>query len=437
MTLNTLPDNSSSALPRSLYRAVTPEVRYPALTTELDVDIAVIGAGFTGLSSALHLLEDGAEVAVFDAHEPGWGASGRNGGQVNPGLKREPADVAGYFGAERGERLARLSGEAPQYVFDLVRRHDIDCDAGQTGSIRVVRTDAERPVIDTAITDWSARGVRLDYLDRAKLADLLGTDRYPSGLLDPRGGMLNPLAYARGLAAAVVKSKGQIFSSSPVSGLKREGDFWRFVAGSGTVRARKVVLATNGYTDGLWPHLRESVVPIYSAIAATDPLPEAMARRILPGRHVAYESSWRVLYFRLDRENRLLMGGPGLRQRDGSDKSTFRYLIRCAEALYPDLRGIGWSYFWNGQVAVTEDHFPHLHEPAPGLVAALGYNGRGIAMATMMGRIVARRLLGAAEDTLELPVSTIKPFRFHAFWKPVVGLRTLQELAMDRLRGLA
>lgn len=436
MTLDA-PDNPSSAFPRSLYRVVTPEVRYPALADGLTVDIAVIGAGFTGLSSALHLLEGGAEVAVFDAHEPGWGASGRNGGQVNPGLKREPADVARYFGAERGERLARLSGEAPQYVFDLVRRHGIDCGAVQTGSIRVVRTEAERPIIDTAIADWSALDVKLDYLDRARLADLMGSDRYPSGLLDPRGGSLNPLAYARGLAAAVVKSKGQVFSNSPVSGLKREGDTWRFTAGTGTVRARQVVLATNGYTDGLWPGLRESVVPIYSAIAATDPLPEVLARRILPGRQVAYESSWRVLYFRLDRENRLLMGGPGLRQRDGNDRATFRYLIRCAEALYPGLRGVGWSYFWNGQVAVTEDHFPHLHEPAPGIVAALGYNGRGIAMATMMGRIVARRLLGAAEDALELPVTTIKPFRFHAFWKPVVGLRTLQELAMDRLRGLA
>lgn len=437
MTLDEQAGKPSSASPHSLYRAVTPEALYPALDADLTVDTAIVGAGFTGLSSALHLLEQGGEVAVFDAHEPGWGASGRNGGQVNPGLKREPSDVVRYFGAERGERLARLSGEAPQYVFDLVRRLGIDCDAVQSGSIRVVRTEAERPVIDTAIADWSTRGARLDYLDRARLSGLLGSDLYPSGLLDPRGGHLNPLAYARGLAAAVARSKGRIFSNSRVSGLKREGEFWRFAAGSGAVRARQVVLATNGYTDGLWPGLRESVVPIHSAIAATDPLPETLARRILPDRQVAYESSWRVLYFRLDRQNRLLMGGPALRQQDGSDRETFRYLIRRAEALYPDLRGVGWSYFWNGQVAVTQDHLPHLHEPAPGLVAALGYNGRGIAMATMMGRIVAKRLSGASEAELELPVSTIERFRFHKFWKPVVGLRTLQELAMDRLRGLA
>lgn len=437
MTLDNQAGKAYSASPRSLYRAVTPDVRYPAVEGEITVDTAIIGGGFTGLSSALHLLEGRGEVAVIDAFEPGWGASGRNGGQVNPGLKREPADVARYFGAERGERLAHLSGEAPQYVFDLVRRLAIDCDADQSGSIRVVRTEAEKSVIDTAIADWSARGVVLDPLDRGRLGGLLGSDLYPYGLLDPRGGSLNPLAYARGLAAAVVKASGQVFSRSPVSSLQREGDFWRFTAGNGSIRARKVVLATNGYTDGLWPRLRESVVPIYSAIAATDPLPEALTRRILPGRQVAFESSWRVLYFRLDRQNRLLMGGPALKQRDGEDKATLRYLIRCAEALYPDLRGVGWSYFWNGQVAVTEDHFPHLHEPAPGLIVALGYNGRGIAMATMIGRIVARRLLGAHESELELPVTGIKPFRFHAFWRPVVALRTWQELAMDRLRGIA
>jgi glycine/D-amino acid oxidase-like deaminating enzyme len=329
-----------------------------------------------------------------------------------------------------------LSGEAPAYVFDLVRRYGIECDARLAGSIRVVRTSAETPLIEGSIKAWGERGTPLQFLDRTALHHLIGTDAYASGLLDQRGGSLNPLAYAQGLAKSVTRLGGKIFSHTPVTGLESHGERWLLRTPHGTVEADWVVLATNGYTDGLWPGLRATVVPAFSAIAATAPLPAPLLSKILPGRQVAYESSWRVLYFRIDGHGRLLMGGPSA-QRECQGPSAHRHLVAHAERMFPELKGIAWQHFWNGQVAVTTDHYPHLHEPAPGVVAALGYNGRGIAMATAMGRIVSRRILGAAPKELELPVSAFQPFPFHRFWRPIVEAAQMKYTLMDKLQRIA
>jgi glycine/D-amino acid oxidase-like deaminating enzyme len=429
--MDTLPPGIS----RSLYRAVTPDtLDFTPLKGEITTDVAIVGAGYTGLSTALHLRDAGIDTAIVEAHDVGWGASGRNGGQVNPGLKSEPLDILRDFGEERGTRLLELAGNAPAYVFDVVKRHRIDCAAINSGTIRLVRHDRDRSVIERSVREWRDRGVGLELLDRRKLAALTGTAAYPAGLFDPRGGQLNPLAYARGLAGAVNRLGGKIFIGSPATAIDKENDGWRLTTAQGSARARSLVLATNGYTDGLWPQLKQTVVPVYSAITATDPLPKEVLAKILPGRQVVYESSWRILYFRIDDAGRFLMGGPSV-LRDTGDERDYAHLIAHAKELYPELSRFPWRYFWNGQVAVTKDHYPHLHEPAPGIIAGLGYNGRGVAMATTMGRLIARRILGCTTDELELPVTHIKPFAFHPLWKLAVTGRRLLGATSDRLRA--
>ena len=296
--------------------------------------VAVVGGGFTGLSAALHLAQRGIEVAVLETREPGWGASGRNGGQVNPGLKHEPDDIESHFGAALGRRVIALSSGAPDRVFALIREHQIRCDASQTGTIRATFTKGSAEAIRRATARWQQRGAPVELLDRDGLAAATGTNRYICGALDRRGGSVNPLGFARGLAEAAIRAGATIYSQTPTTAVARQGNHWLLTSPRGTVTAEWLVLATNGYTDDLWPELRRSIVPVYSGIVATEPLPDAVARRILPERPVLYEHESITVYYRLDAANRLLMGGRSrLRSLEGPEG--FGELIRYAKRLWP------------------------------------------------------------------------------------------------------
>ena len=420
-------------LPPSLY-AVTAAPAPPARPLEgsTRADVCIIGGGFTGLSAALHLAEAGSDVALLEAHEPGWGASGRNGGQVNPGLKPDPDEIERDFGPDLGGRMLAMSYGAPDAVFNLIRRHQIQCEARQEGTIRAAIGEASAAAVARSAEQGARRGWPVTYADAREAAGLTGTGRYSGAMVDARGGDLHPLSYARGLAAAAQRHGARIHGQSPVTRLARSGAGWRVETARGHIDAQSVVLATNGYTDDLWPGLRQSVVPVFSSIAATAPLPEAVARGIMPRRAALYEAGRITVYYRMDAANRLLMGGRGP-QGPISDTAPVRYLMDYAEKLWPGLAGAEWTNGWNGQLAMTPDHLPHLHEPAPGLIAALGYNGRGVAMATAMGAQIARRLNGTPAEALDMPVTSIRPIPFHGLWRLGVLARVWQGRVLDKL----
>jgi glycine/D-amino acid oxidase-like deaminating enzyme len=198
--------------------------------------------------------------------------------------------------------------------------------------------------------------------------------------------------------------------------VERRGASWAIVTPAGTVTADWLVLATNGYTDELWPGLRQTVVPVYSGIVATEPLPEDVAKRILPIGAVLYEHEDITVYYRLDLFNRLLMGGRS-RLRTLESPNDFLDLIAYTKRLWPFIGNPRWTHGWNGQLALTLDHYPHLNEPADKVIACLGYNGRGVAMATVMGGEIARRITGTPAADLDMPVrSALEPIRLHRFW---------------------
>jgi glycine/D-amino acid oxidase-like deaminating enzyme len=420
-------------LPPSLY-AVTarPPVIAPPLTESRRAAVAVVGAGFTGLSTALHLAERGVDVVVLEAGQPGWGASGRNGGQVNPGLKYEPSEITRDFGEDLGRRMIALSGEAPQAVFDLIERHQISAEARRGGTMRAAFTAKHVRAIYEAAVEQMKLGAPVEPQDAAGMERLTGTRRYLGGSLDKRGGSVNPLGYARGLAQAAINAGAAVHGGTKVTSVRKEGLRWVLQTPGGIVRAERIVLATNGYTDGLWPNLRKTIVPVFSAIAATEELPEDIARTILPGGGVLYEIASLTVYYRLDVSGRLLMGGRSV-SRDTSDPARFARLTQYGERLFPAIKDVAWAYFWNGQLAITPDHYPHLHEPAPGVIAALGYNGRGVAMATAMGGEIARRILGAADAEMSMPITDIRPMKFHALWKTGVAARVAYGRIQDWL----
>lgn len=425
-----MPPHTRRPLPPSLYAdTAIPAPDTPPLEGEAHADVCVIGGGFTGLSAALQLAEAGSSVIVLEAQEPGWGASGRNGGQVNPGLKHDPDVVERDFGPDLGGRMLALSYGAPDALFALVRRHQIPCEARQEGTLRAAIGARAAEEVRRSAEQGARRGWPVTFLDATETAALTGTPRYTAAMLDARGGDVQPLSYARGLARAAMGQGARVHGGSPAVKLSRAGAGWRVETPQGAVRATQVVLATNGYTDDLWPGLRRSVVPVFSSILATAPLPEAVARGIMPRRASLYEAGRITTYYRMDQQNRLVIGGRGP-QRPLPGPEAVRYLADYAQKLWPALRGAEWTHGWNGQIAITADHYPHLHEPAPGLIAALGYNGRGVAMATAMGGQVARRLLGQEVD---MPVTSIKPVPFHGFWKLGVAARVWQGRVLDRL----
>ena len=420
-------------LPPSLYAdTAEPAAETPPLDGLAEADVCVIGAGITGLSTALRLAEAGTSVVVIDAREPGWGASGRNGGQVNPGLKHNPDKVERDFGQDLGGRMLALSYGAPDALFELIRRHQIRCEARQEGTLRAAIGAKAADEAARSAEQGVRRGWPVSFSDAAETARLTGTRRYTAAMLDARGGDLQPLSYARGLARAAMAQGADVHGGTPALHLTRELGGWRVQTPRGEIRAEHVVLATNGYTDDLWPGLRRSVVPAFSSIAASAPIAEDVARAIMPRRASLYEHGRIPVYYRLDQQNRIIIGGRGP-QIPIQDTLPIRWITEYATRLWPELRDVAWTHGWNGQLGVTPDFYPHLHEPAPGLIAALGYSGRGVAMATAMGGQVARRLLGTPAESLDMPVTSIKPMPFHGFWRLGVMAKVWEGRVLDRL----
>jgi glycine/D-amino acid oxidase-like deaminating enzyme len=422
----------ASPLPPSLYADTAgPAPATPPLMGDRCASVAIVGGGFTGLSTALHLAEKNVDVVLLEANEPGWGASGRNGGQVNPGLKHDPDQVEADFGPELGRRMVALSGNAPRLVFDLIERHQIACGALRSGTLRSAITVKGGREVRASAEQWLRRGAPISVLERDDIRTATGTGRYRAAMLDPRGGQLNPLSYARGLARAAIQQRAAVHGGAKVLRATKRGGNWLLETPTGVVTAEKLVLATNGYTDALWPALRRSIVPLFSAIAATEPLPEALVQSIMPVRSSLYEIGNITVYYRFDTDNRLLMGGRSV-QRDVTAPETLRYLTEYAVRLWPALRGVRWTHGWSGRLAYTPDHYPHIHEPGENVLVCLGYNGRGVAMSSVMGLELTRRIMGGKAVEIDMPITTIKEIPFHALWRSGVAAR----VAYGRIRDM-
>jgi hypothetical protein len=390
------------------------------LQGDAETDVAIVGGGYTGLSAALHLAEAGVRATLLEAETPGWGASGRNGGQVNPGLKDNPDAIEARFGAEIGGRLVRLSGGAADVVFALIRRHAIACDPVQTGWIQPVHNQAALAAAQERVAQWVRRGAVLRMLSRAEVADLTGTEAYLGGTIDARGGNLHPLNYALGLAQAAQRAGAVLHSRSRAMRLDRIGDGYVIQTATGRLRARRVILCTNGYTDGLVPPLARTLVPVRSIQVATAPLGDTLRRSILPGGQAASDSRKLLLYYRMSPDGRFIMGGRGAFGAAGTLRLLER--LRCVSVqIYPRLAAVEWQYAWGGNVAMTVDHTPHLNRLGPGVMAAVGYNGRGVALATVMGKVLADWATGTPESDLDFPVSAPQPIPFHVLRKPAVS----------------
>jgi gamma-glutamylputrescine oxidase len=372
-----------------------PHPLHPPLEGRRSVDVAIVGGGFTGLSAALELAERGYEVALVEAATVGWGASGRNGGQVNTGYRKGPGELVAMFGREEARRLWALSEEAKQIIRDRVARHAIVCDL-KPGSLYAVLKEEELGEVET---DLKTLHTEFGYgeasaVDRAGMAERLGTTIYRGGLAD-RGTMhLHPLNYALGLAKAAEKAGVTIYENSRATRLDPKGH--GLETAQGRLEARFTLVACNAYLEGLVPALEPRILPISNYIIATEPLGEARARSLIRDDVAVCDSKFVVNYYRLSADRRLLFGGGEVyTRRDPRDIKSFvrPYMLR----VYPQLADARIDYGWGGRLAVTMSRLPNVGRLEGDLFYAQGFSGQGVALTGMAGRVIAEAISGHAE----------------------------------------
>lgn len=397
--------------PRShgLWEATAP---VPPATARLDgkisADVVVVGAGYAGLSCALHLGEKGRQVVVLEANQIGFGGAGRNVGLINAGLWVKPDDVSRAFASDHGDRLLRVLGEGPSLVMALIDKHGIDCELERNGTLHCAVGSSGLAEIKEREAQWLKRGAPVRFLDAKETATRLGTSAYAGSLLDSRAGTLQPLAYARGLAHANVRAGVKIHTSSEVVSTERKKDRWVVRTASGSVEAEWIVVATDAYSTGPWLAVRNEQFHLPYFNFATQPISDDVLASILPGREGAWDTKSILSSFRLDRAGRLVFGSVGALRNTGTaiHKSWAR---RALAKIYPQLRGLSFEHEWYGQIGMTTDALPRFHKFGPNAVGFSGYNGRGISPGTAFGRELACLILGEkAEMDLPLPLTEVQ-----------------------------
>jgi glycine/D-amino acid oxidase-like deaminating enzyme len=408
----------ASDRPTSLWAATAPSA--PATVSlppgEHRADVLVIGAGFTGLATALAAAGRGADVVLLEAAEIGSGGSGLNNGQVIPCLSRaDPDEIVAVRGTDKGEALVALIRDSAQTTFDLIRRHGIDCDAVQSGWLQPAHTPGRVARISRPrFVQWQRRGAPVELLDAEEVAALTGSRYWHGGWRNPTGGHIDPLALARGLARAAMGAGVRLYTRSPAIGMERAGEAWRVRTDAAMVLAKRVVIATNAYgTNRVWPGLDRSWVPRRSYQMATEPLPDAVRRSILPTDAAMSDTHGDLYFCRFDRRGRLVTGGALIFDHDFESRLKRRIGARLA-LMFPQIGRPEFEYIWHGLLGMTQDKLPHMHALAEGVITWVGCNGRGVALGIALGPVLADAALGAAPADLPLPLTALGRVPAHA-----------------------
>jgi glycine/D-amino acid oxidase-like deaminating enzyme len=363
-------------------------------------DVAIIGAGFTGLSAARTLAKSGASVAVFDAQTIGWGASSRNGGMVLTGLKLPASTLIARYGKEATARMYAASLESIDFVEKLVREENIACDFARCGHLEVAckpkHFDDFRRSADETARHFNHRQ-RL--IPRDQLQSEIGSAIYHGGLVDESSAGVNPARLVAGLASAAERAGAAIFEHSHVEEIQREGARgWKIATQRGTLRAQNVFVATSGYTSRVTPTLQKKIIPIGSYIIVTEVLPEKLAAELSPRNRMIFDSKNYLYYYRLTPDRRMLFGGRAafFPETSSTIRRSAEILRRGMLTVYPQLRDAKIEYVWGGTLDFAFDIMPHAGQ-LDGLHFSLGYAGHGVAMSTYLGDKIAHSILHGRE----------------------------------------
>ncbi|MBR9868262.1 MAG: FAD-binding oxidoreductase [Oceanospirillales bacterium] len=369
---------------------------YPALTGEQQADICIIGAGYTGLSAALHLAQKGYSVTLLEGETVGWGASGRNGGQVCPGHNMGHAELIRKVGRNAADALWQSSLDSVQLVKDLIDEHQISCDLKQ-GVMHVSAKPGHVAEMRESV-EYKHRVLNYDkirFVPDSEVQAMLGTENYFGGEYWEDAVHLHPLNYALGLASAATRAGVVIHEHSRVTGYTT-GKTAEVRTESGVVKAKYILLACNGYLGKLEPRIAGKIMPINNFIIATEPLSEALCRRINRDDVAVADSRFVINYFKLSGDNRLLWGG-GENYSSRFPKDIPAFVRPYMLQFYPELKDVKIDYGWGGTLAITLNRMPHFDRIDENLFVAQGYSGHGVALATLGGKLMAEAISGSVE----------------------------------------
>jgi len=419
-------DPATVRWPDSLWAAVTPPgPELPVLAGSAQADVIVIGGGFTGLSTALHLREAGVDVAIVEAMEPGWGASGRNNGQVIPTLSRpDPEDIIARHGAA-GERFVALLRDSASTLFDLARRYQIQAEQEQTGWVQPVHSPGRIGIAERRVRQWSKFGASVQLLSRDETRAMLGSDAWFGGFWNRSGGHINPLALSRGLARVVLESGGRIYARSPATLFERQNDRWVVRTAQGQISGRALILATNAYTGefskSLAPGIAREVMPVLSWQMATQPLSENARKTIIPGRQAMSDTHGELYFARYDARDRLVTGGAVIGPVNKAGKMKSMVAARL-KRLWPQIGQVSFDHVWNGYVGMTTDFLPRIHRLGPDAYGWTGCNGRAVALSIALGDEFSKAVRGHPESDLALPFPDPAPIVAHGLLRRLAPL---------------
>lgn len=390
----------------------------PLDDAEKKADVAIVGAGFTGLSAARELAKHGARVVVVDAHRAGWGASSRNGGMLLTGLKLGPHELVSRFGLERARALDAASLAAIDHVERITKEEAIECEFSRCGHLALASKPAHQAQFARdadLINSRFGRAVRL--IQRQDLGAEIDSSEYFGALLDEASAGANPAKLVQGLARAATRAGAAIVEHAPVRHIaRRKYDSRRFMLRTdrGTIEAERIVVASGAYTGPESAWLQRRVVPIGSYVIATEPLPEPVAAKLAPHNRMMFDSKHFLHYFRLTSDRRMLFGGRAsfVPESDRATAESAAVLRRDMAAIFPQLKDARIDYAWGGTIDFTSDMLPHAGE-IDGIHYAVGYAGHGVALATLLGAQIGARIAGGA--------NVDSPFMDIAFPLPALG----------------
>lgn len=369
---------------------------YPELRGQVSADVCVIGGGYTGLSTALNLAERGYDVVLLEANRIGWGASGRNGGQIGTAYSAGMREIEAWIGRDDAKKLFDMAEEAKQIIRERVARHRIDCDLKWGYFLAANKERHLRGLEDMQEHYVNTYGYKLLKLVRGEATQQhVNSKAYVGGLVDDGAGHLHPLNYCLGLASAAEQAGARLFEGSAVQAIESTGKAVARTA-SGRVTARYLVLCTNAYLGDLVPEMRKTIMPVGTYIAATETLGENRARSLIPDDVAVCDCNFVLNYYRLSADRRMLFGGR-VSYSTIMPPNLPRAMRGKMLEVFPDLTDVRFEYTWGGFVAITVERSPHFGRIGDNVYFAQGFSGQGVALTGLAGRVIAEAIAGQAE----------------------------------------
>lgn len=396
------------------------------LSVRMQADVCIVGAGYTGLTTALELAKTGINVVLLERQQIGFGGSGRNAGHCTPTFTHYSLpELRRILGEPWAERLIERQTRANDRVSRMIRDYQIDCEWVQNGYVMGAPHKGAMDEISRKVETYNAVGARTRLLDRDEVAAVTGSPRFHGGWLHEEAGHLNPLGYARGLGRAVIQERGKIFTGTTVTGCERDvRGGWKVKTDRGEVIASKVIFTTGAYTVGGWPKLDRTFKIQRVFVAATQILSEETRRTVLPQNTTIHDGRGDIYVYKYNAEGRIVASMFPMGRRGRDMAYTRQVMSERLKWLHPELpEEIRWEYFWFGELDMQYRTVPRFYDLAPGVVALTGLSGRGVPTGSMLGSILSEWALGKPENELALKLEPLKVAPFYMRFAPKMMLR--------------